>query len=73
MAEEPRQYKTDVRQDNLLHKAWVHLTTALGSRLAVVLAVFALALIVLLILSFIWYLIPIFVDSELTLTQRKTW
>src|SRR5215212_2890073 len=79
MAEEPRQEDNDVRQDGLLKKAWGRLTTAVGIRLAVVLAalacvlgVLAVVLVVMLAVGLIWYLSPVFsAKSDLSITERK--
>jgi uncharacterized protein YjbI with pentapeptide repeats len=76
MTEEAQQDNKDVRQESLLHKAWVSLAMALGVPLTVALAVLVGVTIVLLAagltVGLIWYLSPILdAKTNLSITDRK--
>jgi hypothetical protein len=81
MAKEPGQEEKGAGQDDPLYKEWLsngqeHLSRVFGRRLAGVLIAFAIALLVMLAVSFvyglIWYLSPIFSANEkLSTTDRK--
>jgi len=81
MAKETGQESKGAGQDDPLYKAWLsngleHLSRVFGRRLATVLVAFAITLLVILAVSFvyglIWYLNPIFgANNKLSPTDRK--